>query len=337
MTTPTPGVRRRRAQRVLEEDRIDLESVPASKAKPSPARKTGRARVPAEADVHFEQAEGGWWVASLLNTPGAYSQGRTRASAYSNLLDAIAGLEKASEEIKRRFGIKTKGLKTHPAKGKAKPSPAPVRTAKKGPRRKGVKLRTPKHTEKPWPWHWPSYRLRDKRAPDPPEWISVGIGWALRERVLVVADGDNANASRVQRARLGLSAKEPFEFNFSKNRPLKPAERRVAEDRQVLDRVAVLEAATVAELARAFLNAMSTTLSKHRVLVLDWGKDMSARRARLHVVLDRLCAAKLVRPVGRRWAITKPGYELIEWKRWDLHRRAMARKLGPDARKDGRT
>lgn len=184
-----------------------------------------------------------------------------------------------------------------------------------------TKLRTSKHL--------PSYRPGDPRAPDPPTYISVGIDWSPRDRAMVVADGDNSNASKLQRARLGLNAKEPFEFHFTKQRPLKLAERRVAEDRQVLDRVATLEASTIAALARAFLNAMSTTLDEHRVYVLDWGADQAARRERLRAVLDRLCAAKLVRLVGSKWLVTRKGYRLIGWKRWPLHLRAMAWKLVP--------
>lgn len=31
----------------------------------------------------------GWWAVELANFPGAYSQGRTIAEAYANILDAI--------------------------------------------------------------------------------------------------------------------------------------------------------------------------------------------------------------------------------------------------------
>lgn len=44
--------------------------------------------------VVYERSEG-WWVASLPGVPGAYSQGRTQASARDNLIDALAEIEKA--------------------------------------------------------------------------------------------------------------------------------------------------------------------------------------------------------------------------------------------------
>ena len=60
-------------------------------------RRYGRSHTPAKASVVFEPADG-WWVASVPGVPGAYSQGKTRDSAYSNLLDAMAGIEAARRD-----------------------------------------------------------------------------------------------------------------------------------------------------------------------------------------------------------------------------------------------
>ena len=54
-----------------------------------------------EGSIVYEPSEG-WWVASLPGIAGAYSQGRTRASARTNLLSALADIEAA-----RRDGLVT--------------------------------------------------------------------------------------------------------------------------------------------------------------------------------------------------------------------------------------
>jgi predicted RNase H-like HicB family nuclease len=47
--------------------------------------------------VVFERSDG-WWVVSLPGVPGCYSQGRTKASARRNLLDAVRGIEQARRD-----------------------------------------------------------------------------------------------------------------------------------------------------------------------------------------------------------------------------------------------
>jgi predicted RNase H-like HicB family nuclease len=54
-----------------------------------PARQTEPAK--AVLPVVYERS-GRWWVAELPAFPGAYSQGRTRAEAYRNLLSAMRDL-----------------------------------------------------------------------------------------------------------------------------------------------------------------------------------------------------------------------------------------------------
>jgi predicted RNase H-like HicB family nuclease len=52
-------------------------------------------------DVVFERS-GRWWVAELPSFRGAYSQGRTKAEAYRNLLDALRELVDSYAEDKPR-------------------------------------------------------------------------------------------------------------------------------------------------------------------------------------------------------------------------------------------
>jgi predicted RNase H-like HicB family nuclease len=49
---------------------------------------------------------GKWWAIELPAFPGAYSQGRTQAEAYLNLLDALSELVKAGKALARRNATK---------------------------------------------------------------------------------------------------------------------------------------------------------------------------------------------------------------------------------------
>ena len=42
--------------------------------------------------IVFEQGEDGWIVASIPAVPGAHSQGKTRAEARANVIDALRGI-----------------------------------------------------------------------------------------------------------------------------------------------------------------------------------------------------------------------------------------------------
>jgi len=62
-----------------------------------------------ELGIVYERS-GGWWVASLPSFPGAYSQGKTKASAYRNLLSAVRDLidayaEQAARDERRRAHV----------------------------------------------------------------------------------------------------------------------------------------------------------------------------------------------------------------------------------------
>ncbi len=39
--------------------------------------------------IAYEQGDDGWVIASIPDVPGTYSQGRTRAEARANVLDAL--------------------------------------------------------------------------------------------------------------------------------------------------------------------------------------------------------------------------------------------------------
>jgi predicted RNase H-like HicB family nuclease len=60
-------------------------------------KRYGHFAAPPMSAVLFEPSEG-WWVASFPGVDGAYSQGKTKQSAYNNLLDAMSGLEALRRE-----------------------------------------------------------------------------------------------------------------------------------------------------------------------------------------------------------------------------------------------
>ena len=60
--------------------------------------------------IIYEQDEEGWYVASVPQVPGALSQGRTRAEARANVIDALRlmlrpepGSGKDSDELRLRL------------------------------------------------------------------------------------------------------------------------------------------------------------------------------------------------------------------------------------------
>jgi predicted RNase H-like HicB family nuclease len=48
--------------------------------------------------IVYEQGEDGWVVASVPEVPGAHSQGKTRAEARANVIEALRGI------LELRFG-----------------------------------------------------------------------------------------------------------------------------------------------------------------------------------------------------------------------------------------
>ncbi|MDO8628960.1 MAG: type II toxin-antitoxin system HicB family antitoxin [Phycisphaerales bacterium] len=52
-----------------------------------------------ELTIIFEQGASGWWVATIPEVPGAFSQGETREEARENVLDALNELMAARREL----------------------------------------------------------------------------------------------------------------------------------------------------------------------------------------------------------------------------------------------
>ena len=45
--------------------------------------------------IIFERGDKGWWVATIPEVPGAFSQGKTKEAARANVLDAMRELMEA--------------------------------------------------------------------------------------------------------------------------------------------------------------------------------------------------------------------------------------------------
>lgn len=55
--------------------------------------------MPTELTIIFELGQDGWWIATIPEVPGAFSQGRTKEEARANVLDAMAELMAARREL----------------------------------------------------------------------------------------------------------------------------------------------------------------------------------------------------------------------------------------------
>jgi len=55
--------------------------------------------MPQELTIIYERGVDGWWVATIPEIPGAFSQGRTKSEARENVLDAMAELMAARREL----------------------------------------------------------------------------------------------------------------------------------------------------------------------------------------------------------------------------------------------
>ena len=49
--------------------------------------------------IIYEQGADGWWIATIPEIPGAFSQGRTKDEARENVLDALEELMAARREL----------------------------------------------------------------------------------------------------------------------------------------------------------------------------------------------------------------------------------------------
>jgi predicted RNase H-like HicB family nuclease len=55
-----------------------------------------------EFTIIFERGENGWWISTIPEVPGAFSQGRTKDEARQNALDALTALMAARRELALR-------------------------------------------------------------------------------------------------------------------------------------------------------------------------------------------------------------------------------------------
>lgn len=58
--------------------------------------------MPSEFTIIFERGEDGWWIATIPEIPGAFSQGKTKEEARANVLDAMQELMVARRELALR-------------------------------------------------------------------------------------------------------------------------------------------------------------------------------------------------------------------------------------------
>lgn len=55
-----------------------------------------------EFTIIFERGENGWWISTIPEVPGAFSQGRTKDEARQNALDPLTELMAARRELALR-------------------------------------------------------------------------------------------------------------------------------------------------------------------------------------------------------------------------------------------
>lgn len=55
--------------------------------------------MPKELTIIFEQGQEGWWIATIPEVPGAFSQGHTKEEARENVIDALAELMAARRKL----------------------------------------------------------------------------------------------------------------------------------------------------------------------------------------------------------------------------------------------
>ena len=55
--------------------------------------------MPREFTIIYEMGQDGWWIATIPEVPGAFSQGKTKDEARENVLDALNELMSARREL----------------------------------------------------------------------------------------------------------------------------------------------------------------------------------------------------------------------------------------------
>lgn len=65
--------------------------------------------------IIYEKGLDGWWIATIAEVPGAFSQGKTKEEARSNALDAMSELMAANREVAMKD--KAKGAEVESYRG----------------------------------------------------------------------------------------------------------------------------------------------------------------------------------------------------------------------------
>ena len=73
--------------------------------------------MPNELTIIFERSDQGWWIATIPEVPGAFSQGRTKEEARENVIDALAELMTARRELALRERAATSEVESVPLAG----------------------------------------------------------------------------------------------------------------------------------------------------------------------------------------------------------------------------
>jgi predicted RNase H-like HicB family nuclease len=73
--------------------------------------------MPNELTIIFERGDSGWWIATIPEFPGAFSQGRTKDEARENVLDALTELMAARRESALRERAATSEVESVPLAG----------------------------------------------------------------------------------------------------------------------------------------------------------------------------------------------------------------------------
>ncbi len=62
--------------------------------------------------IIYERGEDGWWIATIPEIPGAFSQGKTKKEARENALDAMNELMLARRELALRERSQTSSIES---------------------------------------------------------------------------------------------------------------------------------------------------------------------------------------------------------------------------------
>jgi predicted RNase H-like HicB family nuclease len=73
--------------------------------------------MPKELTIIFELGQDGWWIATIPEVPGAFSQGKTKEEARANVLDAVSELMAARRELALRERTPQSEVETIPITG----------------------------------------------------------------------------------------------------------------------------------------------------------------------------------------------------------------------------